>query len=379
LVPITVPEGLTTEEYSLSARNYKDDADVSGSVQIGFDGNDVYVQGFCTYIPEAWAKGTLEGTTITFTKGQYFGTYYDTYAMYLNVLMDEDVVFDYDAEAGTLTAQNEFFLVDNSDYYFDSYRGAVLKKVIEKAAMPANPAITSLQNGNYGWYFDFNVPTVDINGDGLATSKLYYMIYTDIEGEIAPLTFTPETHTNLTEAMTEIPFGFTENYDFYNTQIYLNELYSANWNNLGIQSIYYGGDETNATEIQWFHIKDYTGPVGPTVATFNFNEMDVATSSNVTHDGDITETLELTAENVTLAISPKDESASNENRFWGTNAGPQLRLYSGTLTFSVPEGNLITKIVFNYGKWNEGNTADPGTFANDAEAKVATWTPAEGE
>ena len=379
LSPITVPEGLTTEEYSLSARNYKDDADVSGSVQIGFDGNDVYVQGFCTYIPEAWAKGTLEGTTITFTKGQYFGTYADTYDMYLNVLMDEDVVFDYDAEAGTLTAQNEFFLVDNSDYYFDSYRGAVLKKVIEKAAMPANPAITSLQNGNYGWYFNFNVPTVDINGDGLATSKLYYMIYTDVEGEIAPLTFTPATHTRLTEDMTEIPYGFTENYDFYTDAIYLNELYSANWNNLGIQSIYYGGDETNATEIQWFHIKDYTGPVGPTVATFNFNEMDVATSSNVTHDGDITETLELTAENVTLAISPKDESASNENRFWGTNAGPQLRLYSGTLTFSVPEGNLITQIVFNYGKWNDGNTADPGTFANDAEAKVATWTPAEGE
>lgn len=255
LTPVVAPEGLVTDEYSITARNYKDDADVNGSVQIGFDGNDVYVQGLCTWIPEAWVKGTLDGTTITFATGQYLGNYYDEYDMFLNVLMGEDVVFDYDAEAGTLTAQNEYFLIDNSEYYFDSYRGCVLKKVIEKAVMPANPQITNLKNGSYGWYFNFNVPTVDVNGDGLATTKLAYMIYTDIEGEIAPLTFTPDTHTRLTEAITEIPYGFTENYDFYTDQIYLNDLYSADWNNLGIQSIYYGGGETNATEIQWFPIE----------------------------------------------------------------------------------------------------------------------------
>ena len=378
LAPVTVPEGLTTEEYSLSARNYDDDADVSGSVFIGFDGNDVYVQGFCTYLPEAWVKGTLEGTTITFATGQYFGIYADTYDMFLNVLMGEDVVFDYDAEAGTLTAQNEFFLVDNSQYYFDSYRGAVLKKVIEKAAMPANPAITALQNTNYGWAFAFNVPTVDVNGDGLATSKLYYMIYTDIEGEIAPLTFTPATHTKLTEDLTEIPFGFTEGWDIYDNRIYLNELYSADWNNLGIQSIYYGGDETNATEIQWFHIKDYFVPVTGDF-TFDFNAMDVAVSTQTTKDGDITETVEFTAGNVTLAISPKEEGKTTENRFWSTTAGPQLRVYSGTLTFTVPKEYLITGIQFNHnGKWGT-NTVNEIAIPNDTENNVATWTPAEGE
>ncbi len=363
---VVAPEGLETEEYSVTARNYKDDSDVSGSVYIGFDGSDVYIQGLSTYLPDAWVKGTLDGTTITFPYGQYLGNYGGSYDMYLNTLVSADVVFNYDAEAGTLTAQNEFFLIDNSQFYFDSYRSAVFKKAVEKAVMPANPAIASLENGDYGWYLNFNVPTVDVNGDGLITSKLYYMIYTDVEGEIAPLTFTPATHAKLTENMTEIPYGFTENYDFYNGQIFLNDLYSATWNSLGIQSIYYGGGETNATEIQWFKIKDYSGP---TEATFNFNAMDVPTSSGVTTDGDINEAKTLTESGVTLAISPKDDSATTPNRFWSTKNGPQLRVYSGTLTFTVPEGSVITKIDFsNNGKWNEGNSADSGEFEG------AVWT-----
>ena len=372
---VVVPEGLVAEEYAISARNYKDDADVTGSVFIGFDGNDVYIQGLSTMLPEAWVKGTLEGTTITFAKGQYFGNYADMYDVYLNVLVGADVVFDYDATAGTLTAQNQFFLVDNSEYYFDSYRGAVIKKVIEKAAMPANPEISALTNGNYGYYITFNVPSVDVDGDGLAASKLYYMIYTDTEGEIAPLTFTPATHSRLTEDMTEIPYGFTENWDFYKESIYLNDLYSADWNKIGIQSIYYGGGEKNETEVQWFDIKPYAKPDEPvtTSTTFDFNAMDVATSSSESTAGDITEALEMTQDDVTLIISPKEESATTPNRFWGTRNGAQLRMYSGTLTFTVPEGKQITGIVFNYAKWNEGNGADSGELTNDADAKAATW------
>ena len=370
---VVLPDGVVTEEYVISARNYADDADVTAPLSIGFDGTDVYIQGLSSYLSEAWVKGTLDGTTITFPKGQYFGSYAGTYDMYLNTLVGEDVVFSYDEETSTLTAQNEFFLVDNPQYYFDSYRGAVITKVAEKATIPANPAITDMINSQYGWYINFNVPAVDINGEGLLTSKLYYMFYTDVEGEILPLTFTPDTHSRLTENMVEIPYGFTENYDFYNNQIYLNDLYSADWNNIGIQSIYAGGGELNATEIQWYHIKDYTVPAGPVEGTFNFNEMELATSSGVTTDGDITEAVTFTENNVTLTISPKDGS-STPNRFWDTNNGPQLRVYSGTLTFEVPEGYVITQIVFNHnGKWG-ANTVEDVEIPNNTEAKAATWT-----
>ena len=102
--------------------------------------------------------------------------------------------------------------------------------------------------------------------------------------------------------------------------------------------------------------------------TFDFNVMDMPTSTNSSTDGDITEALDITEKNVTLTISPKDENVTSPNRFWSSANGPQLRIYSGTLTFNVPEGNSMTNIVFNNSKWNEGNTADSGEFNS------ATWT-----
>lgn len=261
---VTPPAELVTEDYVVTARNYKNDADVSAPLLVGFDGNDVYIQGLCTFLPESWVKGTLSGSTVTFAYGQYFGIYGSTYEMYLNTLVGEDVVFDYDATTGALTAQNEFFLVDNDQYYFDSYRGAVLTKVVEQAATPANPQITNLQNSNYGWIVFFNVPLQDTEGNPLVASKLYYEIFTDVQEEVNPLTFTPATHSKLTESMTIIPYGFTEDYDFYATQIYLNDLYSESWNKIGIKSIYTGGGETHESEIQWFTIKPYGEPTAET-------------------------------------------------------------------------------------------------------------------
>ena len=114
------------------------------------------------------------------------------------------------------------------------------------------------------------------------------------------------------------------------------------------------------------------GPV-----TFNFNEMDVPTSATGVTDGDITEALTLEQGAVSLTISPKDEDATTENRFWGTKNGPQLRVYSGTLTFEVPEGATISSIVFNAAKWDEKNSANTGklegsTWTGEAEKVIIT-------
>lgn len=62
---VVAPEGLETEEWAISATTNFGDP-VYGYLNIGFDGNDVYLQGLCTYLPEAWIKGTLNGETITF-------------------------------------------------------------------------------------------------------------------------------------------------------------------------------------------------------------------------------------------------------------------------------------------------------------------------
>jgi len=362
LTLVELPEGVEVKAYVMT---YDEG---NSPVNVAVDGNDVYFQGMSYYIPDAWVKGTKDGNQVTFPAMQYmgeYGTYGSSYFFY-----NGETVFTYDAEADTYSAEGQVFGVLADRYYDGNYTNPVLNPVVEVAAMPANPAITALENSTYGWYIDFNVPLVDTEGNPMVSSKLSYMFYTDVEGEVLPLTFTPETHSRLTESITEIPFGFTENYDFYDTTIYLNDLFSEDWNRIGIQSIYTGGDERNVTEIQWFDIKPYS----IRDATFNFNAMEVATSNSVSTDGDITEALTLKEDIVSFTISPKAEGKTTENRFWSTSDGPQLRLYSGTLTFTVPEGSVITQIVFNHnGKWG-ANSVGGEAIPNDATAKAATWT-----
>lgn len=144
---VVAPEDLITEEYTVSARNYNDDADVTGSVFIGFNGNEVYIKGLCTWLSEAWVKGWLSDTTVSFMANQYFGCYVDTdgtaYDMFLNRIWGHIVQFTYDSEAGTFTAKNDVFLTDNDSYYFDFYRNAIFTKVKKE---PTNIAETQKEN-----------------------------------------------------------------------------------------------------------------------------------------------------------------------------------------------------------------------------------------
>lgn len=400
-LPVEAPEDLETAEYNVTGTSYDfDDNDelvsqpVSFNVKAGFvmtsaTSIDIYVQGLCSYLPEAWVKGTgtMDGSSIkaTLPSGQFFGTYGSSYDMYFVGLTTPDaeaevvdVVFDFDIASTTLTlAEGTYVAVngakDEADWY-TLWSDLVITPVEDKAAMPADPEITKLTETDYGYVVEYVVPTCSTDGEGLISDKLYFTLYTETDGEVEELTFTPATHKKLTEDMTEVPVNFRDNYDFEDGYLYLNDLYSEDWNKIGIQSIYYGGDERNATEIQWLVLK--TTPEGETTtATFDFNAMDVATSSNDGTDGDILEAVSFEEEDVTLTISPKDEEASTQNRFWATSNGPQLRVYSGTLTFEVPEGATISEIVFNYNsnKWGADNAADSGEITNDADAKTATW------
>ena len=358
---VVAPAGLETEEYVMTYSDYYDESG-SASVKVGFDGDDVYFQGLSSYLPEAWVKGTLADGVVTLAGGQYFGAY-GSYEMYL---MDEDYQFTYDAESSVFVGDGLLYTYTGNQYT-GYYNNPVLKKVVEKAAVPAAPAITALTNSNYGWYVSFNVPLVDENGDGLVSSKLSYIIYTDIEGEIAPLTFTPATHNLLTEDLTEIPFGFTEDYDFYDTQIYLNGLYSEDWNNIGIQSIYRGGDEENATEIQWYHIKDYAGPVTPTesfvwvAAEQGYENSTAVTEFVIAKDDEDSP--------IVTGLADKAEGKS-EPKYYST--GESLRLYASN-TLTVTSQKPMVKIVFTF-----DTTKDPafdvttGTF--EVANGIGTWT-----
>ena len=73
---------------------------------------------------------------------------------------------------------------------------------------------------------------------------------------------------------------------------------------------------------------------------------------------DLEEITTITKDGVSIQISPS--TGNTPNRIW--NNSPRLRMYGGDLTISAPTGYIITNIEFSQGKWNNGNSANPGTL-----------------
>lgn len=270
---VVVPEGLETSAYSFSATDFFDDSAVSRNVYVGFDGDDVYVQGLSETLPKAWVKGTVDGDQITFATGQFLG--YDddqTTLWFIGINPNNtgiiDYVMTYDEEANTLTNTSATNLLGVNAYkskisrsVYELYENVTIKLLTEKAATPATPSISTIKYSPYGYTLNFTIPARDVDGDGLVTDKLSYKLYFDNgNGEPQEVTFTTDLYENLTEDMTIIPYGFIDvteerpyGWDFDASLVYLN-MDISDWARVGIQSIYTGGGESNVSEIGWYTI-----------------------------------------------------------------------------------------------------------------------------
>lgn len=129
------------------------------------------------------------------------------------------------------------------------------------AATPANPEILEVSPYDASKGFGHvvaDIPTVDVNGNDLSESKLFYQFFSDVEGDIQPIVYTASLYENLDEDLTIIPYTLDDDYDFDVTAgkklVYLN--FPFDYDRIGVKSIYTGGGETNETEIQWLTIKE---------------------------------------------------------------------------------------------------------------------------
>ena len=332
-VPVTAPEGLETAQYSLLADGYP-----GSLVNVGFDGNDVYVQGICSGIPDGWAKGTISGDKVTFKGGQYLGSdgswhqylvaatatqeydeYYDDY--YTNYgVSDGDIVFDYDASAKTLS-NSSLFLVNagtTETNYSAVFDKAVMAPFTEVATTPAAPEITAFEpysyddRNEYGWGFiEFNLNTKDVNGNYILPEKMSYKFYTRVGDEVTPVVFYADSYAELAEDMTEVPFGFTEGWDFYATGLsHSCYVYFTGYDALGVQTIYRGAGEEHASEIAWLE----TGKKQADKVTPEYPDVDPAnTGSTVTYslwDGksDMNQIGESAPQTYDVAMKVQDEA-----------------------------------------------------------------------
>ena len=126
------------------------------------------------------------------------------------------------------------------------------------------------------------------------------------------------------------------------------------------------------------HSSDVTFTAG-LIKKINFNYDKTTVDNTVTFDFSKPESLgltkpssggsDITADIVNGDVTLSTTNGSNNTRIWNSSGTCDLRVYSkgGSLTFSVPEGNVITKIVFT-GNAYSSITASVGTISS------GTWT-----
>ena len=280
--PIEAPAGLETEEWVLVANGG------GQAVNVGFIGDEVYIQGVSAYIPDAWIKGTVNNDKIIFEGGQYMGSYNSPGGFYLAYLIGGEVYpdgtnytilpeieFSYDAEAKSMSYKYTLFVNSNTEYirYLEIYDNPLIH--FQPATFDLTPAPAELTyfqeyNGSY-MGVQFIIPNLTADGYLLDTENLYWRLLVD--GEVYE--FDEELYGELDNNQTEVPYDYySPEFDIYGsgpekTLI----LYAEGFDVLSIQTI-------NKTEVDGIEQSFYGVPMN-----YNILTGDITYGGNVKVEG----------------------------------------------------------------------------------------------
>lgn len=175
--PIVLPENAEVEEWFNIGMTVTSSGstEYSSKANVAFVGNEVYVSGLFEEFPEAWIKGTIDGTTVTFSGFQYLGMYagYEIYATgsngYNNTSAElQDFTMTYDATAQKLTAVNSLLANAAKDriYFLEAYEQIVISKTDPnyKEVLPIDELPYENALNTKDLFTDFTV--IDANEDG---------------------------------------------------------------------------------------------------------------------------------------------------------------------------------------------------------------------
>ena len=261
--PVKLPDGIEMEDFSMS---YVDSyGNASGKmVKVGMMDNDVYVQGFSSMVPDGVMKGALNGDKVVFPSDQYLGVGSSLFLSMMGLDAEytilDNLEFDYEAETRTMTASNILAVVAGLNIQ-EEYDQPIIAPYVDRAATPANPEVIDfVDQGELGGYNygSFNVPTVDTEGKFINPNDLYYRIYFD-DDEL--FTFGPDEYPQVEEFMTDVPYNYTDGYDFGvgGATVYF---YETGFQRVGIQSVFRGGGEEHVSDIVYMDLTDGSAPEG---------------------------------------------------------------------------------------------------------------------
>ena len=272
---VVVPEGLETQPYMLTGvyMGYYEDIDtwfegdpLMGSAKVGFDGDDIYVQGLCSYMPKAWVKGHLEGDTYVFDNGQYFGPFVlggDVYPLYFMGCTPETndaepFTLTLDPETGALVAGQWYGICSNDQAvdWYDLLGNVVLSPVEDVAAVPETPQVLYFEyypDEELGFLI-LDIPTVDVDGKPMMTDLLGYRLFCDYGEGPEPYIFWADIY-GFDQDETIIPYDFNDDMNILmGGQLVVVYFITEDVQRIGVQSVYFGGDEMNESEIGWYDL-----------------------------------------------------------------------------------------------------------------------------
>ena len=354
---LTPPAGIESNlvEYRMIGDAYDYEAnpygDYSEPVFIGIDGNDVWVKGVCIDLPDAWIKGTKNGDTITFPTGQNLGeiTYWGYIFKYFfggydfTSYAQAEVTMTLDSNTGIYNMTSPDCMIINSSWLAVDpnlwFLTLQFVPVPDVAATPAQPTITdaTLEGTSYP-SITVDIPTTDVDGNLLLTSKLSYQYYYDVNKTVNPLTLYKSQYSRLADDMTEIPYNFSDDYDVYNYKLYLNQDFST-WNKVGIQSIYRGGGEEKRSEIFWYTLVPYPHEITFVAA----NDLSIQNKKATVKVNDAPATVDANGKLAVPETYTVTLTAANGYRFTSvtsTGATIELDTYGLVATFEMPADDI---------------------------------------
>ena len=262
-----LPEGAVVEDdFVLQS------TDGGKKVQVAFVGDKVYVQSYST-VP-GWYVGTIDGNKVTFANGQFLGfdSYYGSYEWFTTATVHEEwdeeyeeyytastisdnIVFDYDATARTLTAAEDAAMFVNGSkqriYYAERYIAPRFFPFVEVPAVPADPVISAFWDYDEDYEsaeLDFSISATDVDGNYINPDKLSYQVYVDDE----VFTFEKDEYEDLESDLSELPYGFSDGYWIGTTYL---GLFFQPAKNVGLQTIYRGADVENRSNLVLWDIE----------------------------------------------------------------------------------------------------------------------------
>lgn len=253
---IVIPAGLSTSLYKFEGHDSYLDSLVVKYTYVGFDADTVYIQGMSDYIADAWIKGVKNAAGAYEFAAAYLGVLESLLGDY--EIYSAATSMTYDATLDKFTCAE--FTTTASGYAADEYDNITLTKFNEVAATPADPSFVKFAFADVTYpYVQYNIPLVGTANEDLSPEKLSYEFFVQKGNESSPLVLTTDLYQELDQDMTEIPYTFSDDYDIYNTHIYLNqsEAEVRTWDKLGLQVIYRGGSEEHKSNIVWFDVKAY--------------------------------------------------------------------------------------------------------------------------